>query len=70
MSTSVTPNGAFGKNSNVSILVAKGMKCAYIELLNRMPRQKDFFLDSNISLNEVLSKNELHIFEVIKNERI
>lgn len=68
LSTSVTTKGAFGGNPNVAILIPKGTRGAYIELLSQMPTQREFLLDSNTNLHEVLSKDGLHIFEVINNE--
>lgn len=68
LSTFVTTKGAFGRNPNVAILVPKRARGAYIELLSQMTTQREFLLDSNTNLQEVLSKDGLHIFEVINNE--
>lgn len=66
LSTSTTAKGAFGGNPNVAIIVPKGTEGAYIELLSKMPKQREFLLGDGISLKEVSSRDGLTVFEVIK----
>ena len=66
LSTSTTAKGAFGGNPNVAIIVPKGTEGAYIELLSKMPKQREFLFGDGISLKEVSSKDGLTVFEVIK----
>lgn len=66
LSTSVTTKGAFSGNPNVAIIVPKGTEGAYIELLSKMPKQREFLLGDEINLKEVLRERELTVFEVIK----
>lgn len=51
-SISVTIKGAFSGNPNVAILVFKGIRGAYIELLSKRSKQRKFLLD-----NEMAKKN-------------
>lgn len=66
LSTSMTTKGAFGGNPNVAIIVPKGTEGAYIELLSKMPKQREFLFCDGINLKEVSSKDGLTVFEVIK----
>lgn len=68
LSTSATTKGAFGGNPNVAIIVPKGTEGAYIELLSKMPKQREFLLGDEINLKEVSSRGGLTVFEVIKDE--
>lgn len=43
-SISVTIKGAFSGNPNVAILVSKGIRGAYIELLSKRSKQRKFCL--------------------------
>lgn len=51
-SISVTIKGAFSGNPNVAILVSKGIRGAYIELLSKRSKQRKFLFD-----NEMAKKN-------------
>lgn len=68
LNTSVTKNGVFGGNPNVAIIVPKRTKGAYIELLSGIRTQREFLIGNNFYLNEILNKDGLHIYEVLKNE--
>lgn len=68
LSTSVTTKGAFGENPNVAVIVPKGTEGVYIELLSKMPKQREFLIGDGIKLKEVLHKDGLTVFEVTENE--
>lgn len=68
LNTSVTKSGVFGGNPNVAIIVPKRTKGVYIELLSEIRTQREILIRNNFYLNEILNKDGLHIYGVLKNE--
>ena len=66
ISASVTKKGAFsGKNCQITIKVPKGTKGAYIELLSKYPKQREFILDKSCKYKLISVSENLAELEVI-----
>ncbi len=68
LSTSVTTKGVFKDEANVAIIVPKGTRGAYIEMLSKKRKQREFLLLNGFELKEHYHVNGMKIYEVIRNE--
>lgn len=66
LSTSVAKKGALGGEPNITIIIPKGTKGAYIEALSEFKKQREFLLANKQIIKDVY-KDEGLIIKVIEN---
>ena len=65
ISTSVVKSAALDKPYKVTLYVAKGTRCAYIESISKYPKQRELLLDKDCKYRVLSKKKNEIVLEVI-----